>query len=41
MILNKMTKKQYIFTGIGVVVGLMGGLLFNIFVTSPKKKKNE
>lgn len=65
-----MTKKQYIFTGVGVVVGLiagyayyhfvgcasgtcaitskpinstlygglMGGLLFNIFVTSPKKK---
>ncbi len=69
-ILNKMTKKQYILTGIGVVVGLiagyayyhyvgcasgtcaitskplnstlygglMGGLLFNMFVTSPKKK---
>ncbi len=67
---NKMTKKQYIVTGIGVVVGLiagytyyfyvgcasgtcaitskplnstlygglMGGLLFNMFVTSPKKK---
>lgn len=67
---NKMTKKQYIFTGVGVVVGLiagyayyyfvgcasgtcaitskpinstlygglMGGLLFNMFVTSPKKK---
>ncbi len=65
-----MTKKQYIVTGIGVVVGLiagytyyfyvgcasgtcaitskplnstlygglMGGLLFNMFVTSPKKK---
>ncbi|WP_264559421.1 DUF6132 family protein [Flavobacterium sp. N2270] len=65
-----MTKKQYIITGIGVVVGLvagyvyylqvgcasgtcaitskpvnstlygglMGGLLFNMFVTSPKKK---
>ena len=65
-----MTKKQYILTGIGVVVGLMagyayyyfvgcasgtcaitskpvnstlygglmGGLLFNMFVTSPKKK---
>lgn len=69
-IVNKMTKKQYIITGIGVVVGLlagyiyylqvgcasgtcaitskpvnstlygglMGGLLFNMFVTSPKKK---
>jgi hypothetical protein len=69
-IVNKMTKKQYILTGIGVVVGLiagyayyhyvgcasgtcaitskplnstlygglMGGLLFNMFVTSPKKK---
>lgn len=69
---NKMTKKQYIFTGVGVVVGLiagyayyhfvgcasgtcaitskpinstlyggfMGGLVFNIFVTSPKKKEN-
>lgn len=67
---NKMTKKQYIFTGAGVVVGLiagyayyhfvgcasgtcaitskpinstlysglMGGLLFTMFVTSPKKK---
>ncbi|AWG23190.1 hypothetical protein FFWV33_17470 [Flavobacterium faecale] len=67
-----MTKKQYIFTGVGVVVGLiagyayyhfvgcasgtcaitskpinstlygglMGGLLFNMFVTSPKKKEN-
>lgn len=66
-----MTKKQYIVTGIGVVVGLiagyayyyyvgcasgtcaitskplnstlygglMGGLLFNMFVTSPKKEK--
>uniref|UniRef100_UPI00404958CD DUF6132 family protein n=1 Tax=Flavobacterium sp. TaxID=239 RepID=UPI00404958CD len=66
-----MTKKQYIITGIGVVVGLiagyvyylqigcasgtcaitskpvnstlygglMGGLLFNMFVTSPKKKE--
>ncbi|CAM3654560.1 DUF6132 domain-containing protein [Flavobacterium gelidilacus] len=66
-----MTKKQYILTGIGVVVGLiagyayyhyvgcasgtcaitskplnstlygglMGGLLFNMFVTSPKKKE--
>ena len=65
-----MKKKQYILTGIGVVVGLiagyayyhyvgcasgtcaitskplnstlygglMGGLLFNMFVTSPKKK---
>ena len=65
-----MTKKQYILTGIGVLVGLiagyayyhfvgcasgtcaitskpvnstlygglMGGLLFNMFVTSPKKK---
>lgn len=65
-----MTKKQYIITGIGVVMGLiagyvyyhyvgclsgtcaitskplnstlygglMGGLLFNMFVTSPKKK---
>lgn len=65
-----MTKKQYILTGVGVVVGLiagyayyhfvgcasgtcaitskpinstlygglMGGLLFNMFVTSPKKK---
>lgn len=65
-----MIKKQYIITGIGVVVGLiagyiyylqigcasgtcaitskpvnstlygglMGGLLFNLFVTSPKKK---
>lgn len=65
-----MTKKQYIVTGIGVIVGLiagyayyyyvgcasgtcaitskplnstlygglMGGLLFNMFVTSPKKK---
>lgn len=65
-----MTKKVYIITGIGVVVGLlagylyyqeigcwsgscaitskplnstlygglMGGLLFNLFVTSPKKK---
>ncbi len=69
-IVIKMTKKQYIITGIGVVVGLiagyvyylqvgcasgtcaitskpvnstlygglMGGLLFNMFVTSPKKK---
>ena len=69
-IVNKMTKKQYILTGIGVVAGLMagyayyyfvgcasgtcaitskpvnstlygglmGGLLFNMFVTSPKKK---
>ena len=68
----KMTKKQYIFTGVGVVVGLiagyvyyhfvgcasgtcaitskpinstlygglMGGLIFNIFVTSSKKKEN-
>lgn len=68
----KMTKKQYIYTGVGVVVGLiagyayyyfvgcatgtcaitskpmnstlygglMGGLLFNMFVTSPKKKEN-
>jgi hypothetical protein len=69
-----MAKKQYILTGIGVVLGLvagyayyhfvgcfsgtcaitskpinstlygglMGGLLFNMFVTSPKKKeKNE
>lgn len=67
-----MTKKQYIITGIGVVVGLiagyvyylqigcasgtcaitskpinstlygglMGGLLFNMFVTSPKRKRN-
>ncbi len=67
----KMTKKQYIITGVGVVVGLivgytyyyfvgcasgtcaitskplnstlygglMGGLLFNMFVTSPKKKE--
>ncbi|NRT17106.1 LytS/YehU family sensor histidine kinase [Flavobacterium sp. 28A] len=67
-----MTKKQYIYTGVGVVVGLiagyayyyfvgcatgtcaitskpmnstlygglMGGLLFNMFVTSPKKKEN-
>ena len=67
---NKMRKKQYIVTGIGVIVGLiagyayyyyvgcasgtcaitskplnstlygglMGGLLFNMFVTSPKKK---
>lgn len=66
-----MTKKQYIVTGIGVVVGLiagyayyyyvgcasgtcaitskplnstlygglMGGLLFNMFVTSPKREK--
>lgn len=66
-----MTKKQYIVTGIGVVVGLiagyayyyyvgcasgtcaitskplnstlygglMGGLLFNMFVTSPNKEK--
>lgn len=66
-----MTKKQYIVTGIGIVVGLisgyayyhyvgcvsgtcsitskplnstlygglMGGLLFNMFVTSPKKEK--
>lgn len=65
-----MTKKQYIVTGIGVIMGLiagyayyyyvgcasgtcaitskplnstlygglMGGLLFNMFVTSPKKK---
>lgn len=65
-----MTKKQYIVTGLGVIVGLiagyayyyyvgcasgtcaitskplnstlygglMGGLLFNMFVTSPKKK---
>lgn len=65
-----MTKKAYIITGIGVIVGLlagylyyqeigclsgscaitskllnstlygglMGGLLFNLFVTSPKKK---
>ncbi|MBD3725432.1 MAG: hypothetical protein IE891_11865 [Flavobacteriaceae bacterium] len=70
MIKNKMKKKAYIVTGIGVVVGLiagytyyfyvgcasgtcaitskplnstlygglMGGLLFNMFVTSPKKK---
>lgn len=69
-IVNKMKKKQYILTAIGVVVGLiagyayyhyvgcasgtcaitskplnstlygglMGGLLFNMFVTSPKKK---
>ena len=68
-----MIKKQYILTGVGVLVGLiagytyyyfvgcasgtcaitskplnstlygglMGGLLFNMFVTSPKKKKNE
>ena len=68
-----MTKKQYIITGIGVVVGLitgyayyyyvgcasgtcaitskplnstlygglMGGLLFNMFVTSPKKKADK
>ena len=67
---KKMTKKAYIITGIGVIVGLlagylyyqeigclsgscaitskplnstlygglMGGLLFNLFVTSPKKK---
>lgn len=70
MIKNKMKKKAYIITGIGVVLGLiagytyyfyvgcasgtcaitskplnstlygglMGGLLFNMFVTSPKKK---
>ncbi len=70
---NKMTKKAYIITGIGIVVGLiagylyyqqigcesgtcaitskplnstlygglMGGLLFNLFVTSPKKKEQE
>lgn len=69
-IVNKMTKKQYIITGIGIAVGLiagyayyhyvgcasgtcaitskplnstlyggvMGGLLFNMFVTSTKKK---
>lgn len=68
-----MTKKAYIITGIGIVVGLiagylyyqqigcesgtcaitskplnstlygglMGGLLFNLFVTSPKKKDQE
>lgn len=68
-----MTKKQYILTGIGVVVGLiagyayyyfvgcasgtcaitskpvnstlygglMGGLFFNMFVTSPKRKIND
>ena len=68
-----MTKKAYIITGIGIVVGLiagylyyqqigcesgtcaitskplnstlygglMGGLLFNMFVTSPKKKDQE
>ena len=67
---NKMTKKGYIITGIGIVVGLlagylyylqigcasgtcaitskplnstlygglMGGLLFNLFVTNTKKK---
>lgn len=67
-----MNKKQYIFTGIGVVVGLvagyfyyleigcasgtcaitskplnstlygglMGGLLFNLFVSSPKKNND-
>ena len=70
---NKMTKKAYIITGIGIVLGLiagylyyqqigcesgtcaitskplnstlygglMGGLLFNMFVTSPKKKEQE
>lgn len=70
LIKNKMKKKAYIVTGIGVVVGLiagytyyyyvgcasgtcaitskplnstlygglMGGLLFNMFVTSPKKR---
>ena len=68
-----MTKKAYIITGIGIVLGLiagylyyqqigcesgtcaitskplnstlygglMGGLLFNLFVTSPKKKEQE
>ena len=68
-----MTKKAYIITGIGIVLGLiagylyyqqigcesgtcaitskplnstlygglMGGLLFNLFVTSPKKKDQE
>ena len=68
---NKMTKKGYIITGIGILVGLfagylyylqigcvsrtcaitskplnstlygglMGGLLFNLFVTNRKKKK--
>lgn len=68
---NKMTKKAYVITGIGVIIGLisgylyysqigcesgtcaitskplnstlygglMGGLLFNLFVKSPKKKE--
>lgn len=68
-----MNKKQYIVTGIGIIVGLiagytyyhyigcasgscaitskplnstlygglMGGLLFNMFVTSPKKKNDK
>lgn len=67
-----MNKKQYIITGVGIIVGLiagyayyyfvgcasgtcsitskplnstlyggmMGGLLFNMFVTSPKKNQN-
>lgn len=70
-IVPNMSKKQYLMTGIGVVVGLiagyfyyqqigcvsgtcaitskplnstlygglMGGLLFNLFVSSPKKKE--
>ena len=70
LIKNKMTKKAYLITGLGIIVGLiagylyyqqigcesgtcaitskplnstlygglMGGLLFNLFVTSPKKK---
>ena len=70
LIKNKMTKKAYFITGLGIIVGLiagylyyqqigcesgtcaitskplnstlygglMGGLLFNLFVTSPKKK---
>lgn len=70
LIKNKMTKKAYLITGLGIIVGLiagylyyqqigcesgtcaitskplnstlygglMGGLLFNMFVTSPKKK---
>lgn len=73
LIKNKMTKKGYIITGIGIVIGLiagylyydqigcltgtcaitskplnstlygglMGGLLFNLFVTSSKKKHNQ
>ena len=70
LIKNKMKKKAYLITGLGIIVGLiagylyyqqigcesgtcaitskplnstlygglMGGLLFNLFVTSPKKK---